>query len=119
MFNNYYCYLSLVNFDIIKNYQFLSLICSIKVTICYPSCKICSINKVASPDNHMCKLCINNYYKLQSEIGKEEFNCYSSNDKEIFNYYLNNNIFYPCNSSCKTCQDGNSCLKCRIILFRL
>ena len=113
VFTNYYCYLSLVDFDKIKNYQFLSLICSIKVTICYPSCKICSINKVASPENHMCQLCSNNYYKLQSEIRKEEFNCYSSNDKEISNYYLNNNIFYPCDSSCSTCQDGNSCLTCK------
>ena len=77
---------------------------------CYSSCKTCS--NEGNLNNHNCDECIDNYYFLFST-----YNCFDNNYINE-GYYLSNNIFYPCDSNCKTCssnQDLNSqnCLTCK------
>ena len=114
VFDNYYCYM---NKNENKLYQFLSLICKITVTICYPTCKSCNPNKISSSEEHLCKECKGNFFPLNVDADKAEHNCYSSSDSQVTSYYKENKnnkiVFSPCNSSCKTCDNANSCKICK------
>ena len=80
---------------------------------CYENCKTCNNSLV--DDNMNCITCKENYYKKNGTN-----NCY--NDELIEQgYFLNNNIFYPCEENCKTCFnsktiindiESNNCLSC-------
>ena len=83
------------------------------ISKCHNNCKTCN-NKII--DNNMnCLSCIDNYYKI---VGTN--NCY--NESLISQgYYLHDNLFYPCEESCKTCSNSktiingiqsNNCLSC-------
>ena len=114
-FQNYYCYISNLEGEF---YTDFSLICPIKLIICHDTCETCNSDKIASSSQHFCTKCDNNYYPIESESHNVDgFNCYLENDQNIKNngYYLdnNNNAFYPCHSSCKTCSNGNSCETCK------
>ena len=80
---------------------------------CYENCKTCKKQLI---DNEMnCILCKENYYKINGTN-----NCY---DEDLLNngYYLNNNLFFPCEENCLTCsnsktiideRESNNCLSC-------
>ena len=80
---------------------------------CYENCKTC--NNTLIDDNMNCILCKENYYKINGTN-----NCY--NDELLDQgYFLSNDIFYPCEESCKTCSnsktiidnvESNNCLSC-------
>ena len=91
----------------------MSLICKITVTICYPTCKKCTTNKVGSLEEQFCQECITNYFPLDSDSHNVEYNCYSSSDAEVSSYYNDGGVFYPCHISCKRCNNNHSCLSCK------
>ena len=83
-------------------------------------CK-CSYNKKClncsneSIKYDLCITCNNNYYpKYNDSSNKNSFiNCYNDLD----GYYLDNNIYKPCYSSCKKCnilgdENNNKCIEC-------
>ena len=107
---NYYCYLTQNNDN--QNYiDKFSLICEIKLKLCYETCKSCNPDKISTLSEQYCKECNDNYYGIQSKIenDKDGYNCYD----KIDNYYKKDNAFYPCNYTCLTCENDNSCIKCK------
>ena len=80
---------------------------------CHENCKTCNNSLIG--DNMNCIECKENYYK---KIGTD--NCYNEELIEQ-GYYLDNDIFYPCEDNCKTCSnsktiindiESNNCLSC-------
>ena len=80
---------------------------------CYENCKTC--NNTIINYNMNCISCKDNLYKINGTN-----NCYDETLKEQ-GYYLKENIFYPCEDNCKTCNDSktdingiisNNCLSC-------
>ena len=80
---------------------------------CYEKCKTC--NNTLIGDNMNCIECKENYYKKNGTN-----NCYNEELIEQ-GYFLNNEIFYPCEENCKTCSnsktiingiESNNCLSC-------
>ena len=87
---------------------------------CPIKCKTCSYNSIQN--GNLCTLCkIDSYYYPKSDERLNEnsfYECYHK-DEEQTGYYLDNNIFKPCNEKCKTCslvsiQNGNLCTLCNI-----
>ena len=75
-------------------------------------CYKCSIESI---NNNLCISCNNNYYsKINDNTNIVPYiNCY----KDLEGYYLDNNIYKSCYSSCKNCKDnGNekhhNCVEC-------
>jgi hypothetical protein len=106
IFNNYYGF---------SLGAYFSLICRMKVIICYKTCKNCSSEIIGTSINNSCSKCEENYFPIYSEKenNKNSFNCYSSTDEKISNFYLDNLIYYPCNDSCKSCNNSHSCNLCK------
>ena len=107
IFNNYY-YFS-------KGTEF-SLVCQMKVIICYKSCSTCNPRINSTSTNKYCTVCGENYFPIYSEKNNSDgFNCYSQNDEKISNYYLDkkSNSFFPCDISCKSCINNYSCTLCK------
>ena len=85
-----------------------------KICNCFNNkCKECSIE---SNDLDLCISCNDGYYqKIDDTPNPNSFiNCYKDPD----NYYLDQNIYKPCYSTCKKCSgDGtsldNKCLECK------
>ena len=76
-----------------------------KVCNCNEKCKECSEN------SNLCKSCREGYYSKNSE--NFPFECYN----ELEKYYLKDNYFYECYSSCKKClgegiDDNHNCEEC-------
>ena len=80
---------------------------------CYENCKTCT-NKIIV-DEMNCQLCKDDYYKINGTN-----NCYY---KDLLNngYYLEDNLFFPCEENCLTCSNSktiineietNNCLSC-------
>ena len=110
---NYYIYYELEDGSTIY-YNKFSLICPISLKLCYEGCKSCNLTKPSLSTENFCKECNDNYYPKISDIGEEYgYNCYKKTDKEIESYYLSDKIFYPCDQTCKTCDDSNSCNTCK------
>ena len=110
IFQNYYCYASNGNDGF---YKYFSLICPIKLTICYSSCGDCISNKIPTNQNHLCKSCASGYHAIQSELNNDGYNCYSTSDPSVSKYYLNNGFYYKCEDVCKTCLNAESCKTCK------
>ena len=68
-------------------------------------------------ENHLCKSCNTEigFYPKNDEENIDEFvNCYNNPE----GYYLDNNKYYPCYSTCKICteqgnEDYNECTECK------
>ena len=85
---------------------------------CPIGCKTCILDSVNN--NNLCTLCdVDNqyYYKLNDPSNKGSYyKCYHKNDVQT-KYYLEDNIFKPCYSKCKTCngegtKQNNKCTEC-------
>jgi len=79
---------------------------------CDSSCNTC-VNGTASD----CTSCAKDFYSINIETGPppSKFSCYKEiKDLPTQNYYLsvNDKAFFKCDSSCKTCDNGNSCKEC-------
>ena len=112
-FSNYYFYAGDFSSGI---YQSFSLICQIDIIICFQSCKSCNHEKSISSKEQYCKECNSGYYPIDTEINAVEGNnCYTKDDSEVSNYYLDTtvNAFKICDTTCKTCSDANSCDSCK------
>jgi hypothetical protein len=75
---------------------------------CYERCKTCTEGGTDVQNN--CHTCITNYYKKQNDTLN---NCYNN----LEGYYLNNDIYEPCYSTCKSCEafgtiNDNKCTEC-------
>ena len=75
---------------------------------CYTSCKTCSA--AGEEGNNNCDTCKDGYYPINGE----DKSCAQFEE----NYYLDNNVYYPCHSNCKTCEtsgtdEENNCLTCK------
>ena len=95
----------------------LSHFCYFKVINCYPTCSECHYNILGNYENHQCKKCTLNHYKLNNGRNDEGYyNCYEKNDSHIKeNMYLeNDDEFKYCNESCKECFDKYNCISCSI-----
>ena len=113
IFNSYYCIVNGANDDAISSF---SLICPLKLVICYKDCEDCNEDFSSTSSNQYCTECdLENYFPIQSEKvnSPKGFNCYSVTDEKISNFYLENKAFYPCHYSCKTCINSGSCNFCR------
>ena len=112
-FSNYYFYAG----DFSSGYyQKFSLICQIDIIICFQSCKSCNHEKSISSKEQYCLECNSGYYPIDTEINTVEGNnCYTKEDSEVSNYYLDTsaNAFKICDTTCKTCSDANSCDSCK------
>ena len=113
VFWNYYAYVIIRENNGIS--QSFSLICPLKLVICPESCESCDPTKNVSSVNHFCTKCNNEYYPISGESSSQTtFNCYSTTDEKIINYYyLNNGVFNHCDNSCQTCINSHSCRKCK------
>ena len=85
---------------------------------CPYECKTCTLDSVNN--NNLCTSCNvdeNYYHKLNDSFNiNSYYKCYHINDIQI-HYYLEDNIFKPCYSKCKTCNgtgtnNNNNCLLC-------
>ena len=112
-FSNYYFYVG----DYSSGYyQQFSLICQIDIIICFQSCKSCNNEKSISSKEQYCLECNSGYYPIDTEINTVEGNnCYTKEDSEVSNYYLDTSAqaFKICDTTCKTCSDANSCDSCK------
>ena len=76
-------------------------------------CKECSKESIDPLD--LCISCNNGYYSKFNESYNNSFvNCY----KDLEEYYLYDNYYYPCYSSCKKCSEGgdadnHNCDECK------
>ena len=84
-----------------------------KICQCSLECKECSIESLESD---LCISCNTDYYPKIDDIPNENsfMKCY----KEPEGYYLHNNIYKPCYSSCKNCsgfgnESNNNCTECK------
>jgi len=84
-----------------------------KICKCSLECKECSIESLESD---LCISCNSDYYpKIDDSQSEHSFiKCY----KEPEGYYLDNNIYKPCYSSCKNCsgfgnETNNNCTECK------
>ena len=113
VFQNFYAYVYIRENNGIS--QSFSLICPLKLVICPESCESCDPTKNVSSINHYCTKCNNDYYPIAKESSSaSSFNCYSTKDEKIINYYyLSNGVFNNCYYSCQTCFDSHSCRKCK------
>ena len=75
-------------------------------------CKECPMERL---NNDLCISCNDGYYpKYNDDTNIDEFiNCYKDPD----GYYLDNNIYKPCYSTCKKCygngnSNNNNCIQC-------
>lgn len=81
---------------------FYSNECTLSITICYESCKTCSVSGTSS--QHNCDLCDNDkgFYREDGPGG----NCIKGKD----NYYLDESgsekTFKPCSKTCSSCSKG-------------
>ena len=90
-----------------------SLIYKVTVTVCYDSCNECVKEKIGNSENHFCTECFNKYYPISGKTDPNNgFNCYSSNEPEIINYYEKDSEYYKCNESCKSCFNITHCKSC-------
>ena len=111
--NNYYSY---GEFAVNNFMNTFSLICQMKVIICYKTCKNCNSNLVPNSANHYCTECdLTDYFPITKEKTNNPngYNCYSPTDEKVSNYYLDNKAFLPCDYSCKSCNNSNSCNFCK------
>ena len=81
---------------------------------CYDNCQTCNNKMIENEMN--CILCKDNYYKINGTN-----NCYN---EDLLNdgYFLEDNLFYPCEENCLTCSykktimtggiESNNCLSC-------
>ena len=108
--NNYYVFANQAEGDY---YYTSSLINQIKIIICYKTCSECSTLYNSSSTNHYCTKCQQNYYPIYEDKNNnpEGYNCYNSNDS--LGYYLDGDVYKPCDSSCKTCTNKDSCSSCK------
>ena len=83
---------------------------------CYENCKTCNDKMI--DDNMNCILCKDDFHKINGTN-----NCYDDSLLEQ-GYYLKDNIYYPCESNCKTCSNSKTitndiisynCLSCDFI----
>ena len=84
-----------------------------KICVCSLECKECSIESLESD---LCISCNTDFYpKIDDSKNKNSFiKCY----KEPEGYYLDNDIYKPCYSSCKNCsgfgtESYNNCTECK------
>ena len=113
--DNYYledgtnnCY----NMDYVNNGYYLNE--NNEFSPCNSHCKTCYGEGTNEIQN--CNLCQNNLYKIYND---EKNNCY---DNTLVNegYYLKDNLYYKCDTFCKTCEkNGKNCTSCIDSNFRL
>ena len=111
IFQSYYIFAQ-ISENYISNF---SLICPLKVIICHKACEDCDETTSPTQLNHSCTECdLKDYFPIFKEKNDNpnSFNCYSTSDEKISNYYLKDQAFYPCHSSCKSCKNENSCNSC-------
>ena len=88
---------------------------SIKKCKCieYDKCEYCSSKSI---ENNLCESCNTGYYPKKENSTDQYFECY--NEETIDNgYYLNNNLYESCYSTCKKCDgqgdiNNNKCTSC-------
>ena len=111
---NYYCYAISGENTIFGYYKKFSLICQMTLKLCYSVCDSCNLDKESTSIVNYCNDCKEDYYGIKSEMNnKDGFNCYKYDEKQVESYYLKDEAFYPCDKSCKTCIDNNSCKECK------
>ena len=79
---------------------------------CYDNCNSCTDSYDEENDVQNCITCKNNYYFLS-----ETTNCYDISFTQN-GYYLDNNYFFPCFTSCSLCygegnNESHNCEKCK------
>ena len=94
-----------------KYFDNFSLICQIKIKLCFKRCKECNITKVSTDTQQYCYECNEGNGLASSVTNHEGYNCYLQS--ELPNYYFYNNLFYPCDETCNSCSNSNSCSECK------
>ena len=114
IFNSYYFFAKTSGSS--SNIDSFSLISHLKLIICHKACEDCNEDTSPTLSNQFCTECdLRDYFPIQSEKvnSPNGFNCYSSTDEKVSNYYLyNKKAFYPCHYSCKSCKNDYSCDFC-------
>ena len=113
----YYNYINYINsFSSGNFYSEFSLIYKITVTVCYDTCNDCIEEQIGTSTEHFCTECITNpikYYPISEDNDPEKgYNCYSSSDPKIIDYYEEGGEYYKCNDSCKSCFNITHCKSC-------
>ena len=91
---------------------YLDKICECSINV---KCQYCTEDSIKYDLCITCNTLKGYYPKYEDVISSESFiNCYST----IENYYLQNKIFYPCYSTCKSCDGNgsdidNNCTECK------
>ena len=96
-------------------YTIYSNFCLLKVFKCYESCKTCNEDVIGTDDLNQCSKCKNgSYFEFPNSLDETGFfNCYMKDNKNVENYFLDdNNQYKKCHESCKTCSNSKSCIKC-------
>ena len=93
----------------------VSLLNKIELKFCHKSCDLCNFNEPSTSSVHLCTSCYTGYYPFYeiTSSDKINFNCYMRNESEVSNAYLENDVFYYCDSSCRSCEGANDCIACR------
>jgi hypothetical protein len=82
------------------------------VGICHSTCTTCA----ESEDENSCTGCAENHYFMENS--GETFKCYNTPPN---GYYLSEDVYKACDSSCSTCSDGTTtgCTACNSNFYKL